>query len=128
MRCQPIDKQDEFFLYMAAEFFQMTDELHIVNRCFEEPEVEFRTMASGRAGQGSYERSRLPTTGRSDDGCDAFRRPGSPDRWPLGDAAFIKKSDARAPFQPLFWIRGHVVLRQPLMASSSRSFALVSGF
>lgn len=70
----------------------------------------------------------LPSSGRYGNRCNSLPAPSRAHRWFVGHAGFIEKAKCRLVFQAPFLTAGHVVLIQVVIAFSSRSRALRSGF
>src|SRR3989338_2499191 len=70
----------------------------------------------------------LPPSGGYCNRCHTFLAPSGPNRWLVGHALFVEKTKGCFVFQTPFLTAGHAVLIHVVIAFSSRSRALLSGF
>lgn len=77
--------------------------------------------------QGGTDRKRFPGERMDQDGRFSSRRPGPPDRGPLGDAAFILEENPGFPAPSVFFTAGHLSAIQYRIASGLRSRACRAG-
>ena len=77
--------------------------------------------------QRATDRKRLPGERMDQDRRFSSRRPGPPDRGPLGDAAFVLEENPGFPAPSVFFTAGHLSMIQYRIASGLRSRACRAG-
>lgn len=77
--------------------------------------------------QRGTDRKRFPGEGMDQDGRFSSRRPGPPDRGPLGNPAFVLEENPGFPAPSVFFTAGHLSVIQYRIASGLRSRACRAG-
>lgn len=121
------DENEAVAAEMALEGLQERDEVLAVVAAGSRLEEEAPTLAVPSKGQGHADRQLAPVVGMDQDRRLATRCPGAPDRWSLGDAAFVLEDEPRPLASGVFFTAGQRVETHCRTAASFRSFACLAG-